>query len=482
LSLSAALNAARTGLETSSLRAEMTALNVANAATPGYVRRTVELRETLAGGETLGVRSSGISRASNDILSSERRLSGGDLAQRNVLSSAWQSISSRIGASVDGGTLFSAVSDLDAKLRSATATPESSAQAESLLQSAKTLASGFRSLSSMVVSERARADREITKGVEAVNQALQDVQQLNVRIMGADRTSADAAALFDERARKLDTIAEYLPIQTVERPSGAIDVVTTEGVYLLAGEARRLDFAPSLAFDANRTLANGALSGLSVDGINITPGAPTYGALSSGALSGWFQLRDSDLPALSSELDTMAADLIARFSDDTIDPTTPPGAPGLFIDADPSAGAGLAGRLQLNAAADPEQGGAVWRLRDGLGALTPGADGNSAILSRLSEALRATQTINSGTLQGTWSATDLAAQFSSRAGQSRIHHESVLASARAQHGMLAEAERTETGVDIDAQMQELILIEQAYAANARVIEIAGRLIDRLMEI
>ena len=39
-----------------------------------------------------------------------------------------------------------------------------------------------------------------------------------------------------------------------------------------------------------------------------------------------------------------------------------------------------------------------------------------------------------------------------------------------------------TGVDVDAQMQDLLLIEQAYAANARVIEIASQMIDRLMEI
>jgi flagellar hook-associated protein 1 FlgK len=37
-------------------------------------------------------------------------------------------------------------------------------------------------------------------------------------------------------------------------------------------------------------------------------------------------------------------------------------------------------------------------------------------------------------------------------------------------------------VDVDQQMQDLLIIEQAYAANARVIEIASNMIDRLMEI
>ena len=45
-----------------------------------------------------------------------------------------------------------------------------------------------------------------------------------------------------------------------------------------------------------------------------------------------------------------------------------------------------------------------------------------------------------------------------------------------------EAELSETGVDIDSQMQDLLTIEQAYAANARVIEIANQMLQRLMEI
>ena len=48
---------------------------------------------------------------------------------------------------------------------------------------------------------------------------------------------------------------------------------------------------------------------------------------------------------------------------------------------------GLSQRLRLNAAVDPAQGGALWRLRDGLGAAVPGVAGNSALLTALQEAL-----------------------------------------------------------------------------------------------
>jgi flagellar hook-associated protein 1 FlgK len=45
VSLSSAIYAARSGLQVSSLRAEIVATNVANATTPGYVRRSVTLSE-----------------------------------------------------------------------------------------------------------------------------------------------------------------------------------------------------------------------------------------------------------------------------------------------------------------------------------------------------------------------------------------------------------------------------------------------------
>ena len=47
---------------------------------------------------------------------------------------------------------------------------------------------------------------------------------------------------------------------------------------------------------------------------------------------------------------------------------------------------------------------------------------------------------------------------------------------------LYEAEKLETGVDTDRELQNLLIIEQAYAANARVLETIDQMIQRLMEI
>ena len=480
MSLSHAINAARTGLQVTGLRADMVATNVSNATTPGYVRRSVLVSEITTSTNPAGVQADGVGRSTNDALTAQRMASGSDLAQASVLASSWASLSARLGDSVDGSGLFSMMSDFQSALSNAAATPESQANLNAVVDSVKALASEFRSLSQFVSSERVDADREIASGVATVNDALAQVEALNVKLAGIDRTSARAAALMDERQRYVDTISEFLPVDTVKRQGGAIDIVTKEGVFLLAGSARQIEFPPASAVGAGDSIESGALSGMSVGGVDITPGQPSYGAVSSGLFGALFALRDTDLPAFNEQLDTVAGDLLSRL--DGADTDGMGVNTSLLIDTNPGSPTGLAGRLAINPLIDPLQGGQLSRLRDGLDATTPGDAGNGRLFNSMLDALQANRSLSAGGFEGSYNASNLIAGFATRTGQMRISSEAVEASTAAQHSIMAEAERRETGVDVDTQMQMLLEIEQAYAANARVIEIANQMMLKLMEL
>ena len=482
MTISSAIQAAQSGLRITSLKADVVATNVSNSTTAGYVRRSLIVGENILGGESAGVRSIGISRAGDEALSTERRSLGSDLSQADLFASTWNTISARVGSTADGAGLFGLFSTFESALSNLALSPESGSDMTATLQAATSLVKEFNALSSFATSLRADADHEIATGVDTVNSALKGIEELNAKLAKIDRTSSQAAALMDERGRLLDQISEYMPIQTVQRQSGGIDVVTVEGVYLLQSTAKQIEFTPSTVFGPAQTLAGGGLSGMTVDGISITPGTSSYGAVSSGVFGALFTLRDTDLPAFSDQLDTLAGDLIARLSDDSIDPTKTPGEQGLFVDSDGSGDPGLAGRLALNPAIDPAQGGEMWRLRDGIGAASEGPSGNATILQNMLDAITSVSPMNSGGFQGSYSSSELLAQFSTMTGQKRVGHEAILSSTSSQYTIMAEAEVSETGVDIDQQMQDLLIIEQAYAANARVIEIASNMIDRLMEI
>lgn len=483
MSISAALNAARSGLQVSGLRAEVVAKNVANASTPGYVRRSLVISELMVGSQTAGVTSNGVARVQDSAIKSQRRELTSDVAQATVLASTWQSVAARVGNTADGAGLFSAFSKFETALSASITSPESTATTAALLDAAKGIAKELNSLSAYAAQARSEADSEIAQGVDTVNASLKQIQDLNKRLSGMDRTSEQAAMLLDERQRVLDTIAEYLPVQTVQREGGTIDVLTTQGVYLINGSSvQEIEFTPSNSFTSDRTLAGGQLSGISVGGTDLTPGSTSFGAVSGGLFGALFTLRDSDLPAFMDQLDVVANDVITRLSDDSIDPTKTPGEQGLFVDPAGGSTLGLASRISINAAIDPAQGGEIWRLRDGIGAATSGPPGNSTILSAMFDAFTQVKSLSGAGLQGSFSATDLTAQLSSLVGQKRIYQDSVLASTQAQHLTLVEAEQALTGVDVDQQMEELLLIEQAYSANARVIQSARDMINILMEL
>ena len=482
MSISSAIHSASSGLDTSSLRAQINATNIANASTPGYVRRSVVLQENLLSGETAGVRSSGIARSENAALTAERRATSSDLAQASVLSGTWDSIALELGNETDGIGLFHSISEFETALADAALSPGSITALNGVLNSAQTITNDLQVLSNSVTAMRQDADREIARSVNIISEALTKIEELNAKIAGSDRSSEGAAALFDERQRELDKVGEYMPITTVDRDSGTIDVLTPEGVYLLTSTSREISFSPSSNFAPDQTIESGDLSGLFVGNTEITPGAATFGATSSGLLSGLFTLRDDDLPEFNAQLDMIAEDLVSRLSDTNIDTTLAPGEEGLFIDPAGGSQTGLAGRVSVNPLADTAQGGEIWRIRDGMGATVQGPIGDASFLQRAKSAMTESVSINGNGLQGSFSSADLAAQLTSLVGQKQLNHSTTYASIETQFTVLAEAELAESGVDIDQELQDLLLIEQAYSANARVLEVAGQMLDQLMEL
>jgi flagellar hook-associated protein 1 FlgK len=80
------------------------------------------------------------------------------------------------------------------------------------------------------------------------------------------------------------------------------------------------------------------------------------------------------------------------------------------------------------------------------------------------------------------SVSELAAGLSSTSGEQFIRFEAQSVSASARSTVLRDTELAKTGVDTDAELQKLLVIEQAYAANARVIQTVGEMVDQLLRL
>ncbi len=109
-------------------------------------------------------------------------------------------------------------------------------------------------------------------------------------------------------------------------------------------------------------------------------------------------------------------------------------------------------------------------LRDGLGATLPGAVGDASLLQRMSDAL-VQRRVPSAADPGAPPVTlpELASAIFSDLALQRQFAEQRQTFATARAESMKSAERA-NGVDTDDQLQRLLQIEQAYAANARVVQ------------
>jgi len=483
MSISGAMNTALSGLSTTARGAEVVSNNIANAQTEGYGRRVMQVAVREMGATSQGVRVAGITRHTDPVAISDRRLASAGTFARSVTSSFLQRIEMNIGTPDSQTSINGRIAAFERALIEATSRPDSAARLSSVAQAAKTLIGHIATAGHEVQAQRAAADDRIEADVAQLNKALAQVADLNTKVLAHVGTGRDASGLMDQRQQVIDSIDKIIPIREVAREGGKIALLSMGGAVLVDGKAAQIGFTPVGIITPDMTLASGALSGLTINGQAVMMPAEG-GLLSGGTLSAQFHLRDVLAPAMQTKLDAVARDLIERFADPNIDPTLAPGQAGIFTDMggafDPADELGLAQRLRINAAVDPAQGGHHWRLRAGIGAMSEGQLGETGLLTNLISALTAQRSpVSGGFAAGTRSFDSLVADMVSGIAAQRLSAESETSFAAARLDALRSIELSH-GVDTDQEMQSLLLIEQAYAANARVMKASSDMIEILL--
>jgi flagellar hook-associated protein 1 len=482
MSLSHSLANALTGLTASSRMAEIVSSNLANAMTDGYGRRSLNLSAQTIGGRGAGVQIDGITRHTDRALIADRRGAETGLSAQNAFAATLSRLESAIGVIGDQQGLDSRIMALEQSLIAAAAEPSSDIRLSTVVDRLGNLAEAIRSSAGQVRTLREEADNSIRQQVETLNSSLQQMERLNRDIVQATTCGKDASALYDQRQVVVDRIANIVPIREMDRKNGAIALITPGGATLIDGPAAVIGFQPAPTITPDMTFAGGTLSGLTLNGLPVDP-ADGVGRLRGGTLGAAFVLRDQTLVSVQAGLDAVARDLVDRFQDPATDPTLLPGDAGLLTDAglafNPLNEVGLSGRITVSAAIDPAQGGALWRLRDGVNAAAAGPVGNASQLDAWLDALDQPRTLSTGGVAG--SATLLAGTFASGISALRLANEAEISFSSARYDRLREAELA-LGVDSDAEMQTLLRIEQAYAANAKVIDTVDGLYRILMEL
>lgn len=483
MTISAAFNNALSGLTATGRATGVISDNISNALTPGYGKRGLEIASNTSSGQ--GVRIVATTRYSDPVLIANRRTAEAGQSHARAISGFQTAWANLVGGPDDATSIVNQLSRFEATLVAAASNPASKTRLDTAVSGATSLATAIGDAADGLSDLRLRADREINRQVGEINQALADVEEMNTRIRSVTLSGQSPAALVDQRQLLIDGINAKIPVNVVPRSHGTVALYTEGGAIVLDGRAVEFDFTPTTSIAPHMTVENGLLSGLEISGQPVRTLGPTA-AIRGGSLAAAFEVRDVLSVGAQADLDAMARDLAERFGPVGVDATVAPGDPGLFTDAgtlfDPSAEIGLSGRLQVNAVLDPQQGGDSWKLRAGLGAAAAGEPGDASLLHRLSDALTETRSVASGRFgTGEHSAASVSASLSSLAGAAKAQADQRQAFASAAYTETQRLE-LEQGVDTDAELQSLIRVEQAYAANARVIQVVGDLMDKLLRL
>lgn len=489
MSISSAFNSATSGLKATSKLASTISSNVSNALTAGYAKRTTELSSVTAGGVGTGVRIGATTRTESPYLTSERRLAQSAEAATSARSDAYSRLMEKMGEAGVSGSLSANGTALETALMAAVASPQSTTLQTNTVDTARNLVASINGIAKEASAVRTEADAEIARQVATVNDTLNKVQVLNQKITNLTLQGVDTLSLQDERGQLIDGISAIIPVRTVNRDGGAVSIYSQNGAALLDGSVWELSFdAAPTTVTSDMTLAGGQLGALKQDQgaflglVTVATGTGT-GPMDGGSLAALFQVRDSIVPEFTGELDRFSNDLIERFRDLMPASTLDASGNGLFVDPAGTGTDGLASRISVNAAVDPDQGGAVWRLRDGLGATVEGASGNGAILQAMSDAMAEKRdpigfVSQSAQNDSSTMASEISAYFSGKSARS----DDDLSFLNARASTLVEQETNYTGVDSDSELQYLTVVQQAYVANAKVLTTIDTLMQTLLDI
>lgn len=483
MTLTAAISNALSGLHAATKGTEIVSSNLANNMTTGYARREVLLspRTYYSGGG--GVHIVGVQRVVSASILADSRLASAKMGASSSITNFHSAIEKSIGSANEPGTLSSAITDLDAKLTAAISRPDSEIRLTEVLTAAQSLASKINTIGNDIQSARREAEQKISSDVNKLNTALDNVAKLNRQIVTAVANGKDAASLIDMRQASIDSIAELVPIQEIPRGDGRISLFTKGGASLLDGQhPNKISFNIAPMITAQMGVNDGTLARLQLDGKELSERQMSM--FSGGAIAAQFQIRDEVAPSYQRQVDAFAYELSDRFSASQSDPSLGASQPGLFTDQQNAATtanlAGLAQRLTINAAVDPAAGGNPWRLRAGMGALTPNSSGDSTQLERLSKALTdsrvpplAGSNITSKTLL------TFSSEIASTAATNRANAELDLVRDKTMANTLT-ASLLADGVDTDKEMESLLSLERAYAANAKVFQSANEMLDTIL--
>jgi flagellar hook-associated protein 1 FlgK len=452
MSLSSLLSIARSALIAQQRAMAVTAQNVANAQTTGYARRRLMMQSAglsssnsiLIGG---GVLSGSVLRDDDPFLDAAYRRESSFLGNADAQLGFLQQIEVAVGEPSDTGVaaalddLFQAYSDLAGN-------PASAIEREEVRQAAERFAAQLNRLSGSLAQQAGNVTEMMRTRVDEVNAITTRIANLNQKIAIGATGAGASPDLLDERDRLVDRLSELMSVKVETQENGSLTIRGGDTI-LVDGTGHQTLSVVSLG---ERGYGYQTETGVTLDPLD-------------GSLEALSNLAATVLPGLQAQLDRFANAVVTEVNALHMTGYTADGRTGVaFFDPAGTTAATIGISADLEASLDAIAAGRSPEPGDNALALDLAslADQNLASLDN--------QTL--GAFYGTFATvvgSDVeSARLDVTAGEALVSQmESLRSSA--------------TGVSVDEEMVNLIAQQEAYAAAARLLEVAQGIIQDLLD-
>lgn len=322
MSLTDALNSALTGLNAAQTSLSLVAGNVANANTPGYVRRTATLVANTTGTTGAYVQVGAINRVLDQFVQAQLRTESSGAAYADLQSSVYGQLQSVYGDPNSTSTLENTFNNFTSTLQALTTSPGDRPTQIATISAAQSLTQTLNQATSSIQTLRSQAELGLSDDVTQANNCLQQIAALNQQLGRSPQADSASAGLQDERDSYIDKLSKLMDVRVVQGDNNQVTVYTTSGVQLVGTQASTLSFDPHptvtaqskwSATAADRTLGTVTLT---------SPGGTrtdllATGAIRSGEIAGYVDMRDNVLVQAQAQVDQFASALSSSLSDTT---------------------------------------------------------------------------------------------------------------------------------------------------------------------
>lgn len=469
MSLSGALYTAASGLSVNQTLSRVTAENVANAMTEGYARRNPLVSSSSTG--TGGAFVSEIRREVDSALIRMSRSENSKMAEQQAIHEGLRDYTMFLGQPGDGTSPGEKFGAFSSSLTTLVNMPSSTAAQQGVIFAAEELAGSIRDASDRLASVRADVDMEIRYEVADLNDLLYTLKDYNLKLRDFEPGSLEAAAYNDQVDQALDQVSGITDIRITRTSDGWVNVYTTGGAALLEGDQVQ---------DVTYNAGDGTFFAGNQE---ITPGVAGVRGIEHGSLAGFATLKRDILPEFQLQLDEYARGIIETF--EGADTSLAVGQAGLFTDNgfayDPLNFEGLASRLRVNDAVNSGAGGSAWLVRDGLGATAQGPASDSTQIQAFIDAIH--EPMGADPLTGvnpSVSVFDYGSEMVTLQGTETARAEQSYNAAASAAEIIQSSRTNVEGVNIDEEMQKLMMIEQSFAANSKMLTAVAEMLDALL--